>query len=367
MKFLITAIFSLCLFSPTAQAQSAPLVRTADYWKPQKFEAYLKQHPADETNREYALKWYGYGNYQGSLDKLKHHTVQMVRYHPNSRSIVLVNGAAFRAHPQFRLETISRLEKKVQQQPKSKVSHELYYNLALLYRQAALPLPTDPASRLRALRYLQMPLDSKLPTSVDLPSAHKAIHSYQDAIESAKGKKFEMAFYSDQLASLYRYLGRHQEALSICEAALPYADAVSKPGLLVTYGRCLRGANRIDEAKSALNKVKEIDYKWYSGHGPGRNTIEAETELGSIALSQGDIPAAGNHLLSSVKAVKDGYADVFTIRTGEGLPIGFRLAERLLAAKQNEVVVEYCTIVLDKFWKHSAETQQLLKKATAAS
>jgi tetratricopeptide (TPR) repeat protein len=367
MKFLITTILSFSIFISTAQAQVAPSVQSADYWKPHKFEPYLHQHPADEKNREYAVRWYGYGNYQKSLDKLKHHTFQMVRHHPTNRYIVLVNGAAFRAHPQFRLETISRIKKKAQQQPKSKVRHELYFNLALLYHQAALPLPTDPASRLRALRFLQMPLDSKLPTSVNLLSAYKAIHSYQNAIESAKGKKFEMAFYSNQLASLYQYLGRNHEALKVCEAALPHADDVSKPGLLVTYGRCLRSAKRIDEAKSVLREVKEIDHKWYSGHGPGRDTVEAETLLGLIALSQGDISSASSHLLFSVKVVKDKNADLYTIRTSEGLPVGFRLAEKLLAAKQNKVVAEYCQIVLNKFWKNNAETQQLLEKATAVS
>lgn len=363
-SLLVVAVILSNVLVPAAGAQGVASVQTADYWKPQKFEAFLKQHPADEQNREYALKWYGYGNYQKSLGNLKYHTFQMVRHHPSNRYINYVNGAAFYADPQFLSETVSRLERKVKHQRKSRISHEVYANLALICRHGAIPPPTDSASRLRFLRYYQMPSNSPLPKLVNLPLAYKAVHYYKDAIKSSKGNTFGAAFYSDQLATLYRQLGRNQEAIKLCEAALPHADAVSKPGLLVTYGRCLRTANRIEEAKSALRKVKEIDHKWYRGHGPDRDTMEAETVLGLIALSENNLSAASGYLLSSVQLVKD---DSVNIRTRDGLPIGFRLAEKLLAAKQNKAVAEYCQIILNKFWKNNVETQQLLKKATATS
>jgi tetratricopeptide (TPR) repeat protein len=366
-SLLVVAVLSLNILVPAAQAQVTASVPSADYYKPPKFEPFLKQHPADEQNQEYALKWYGYGNYQKSLSNLKYHTFQMVRYHPSNGYISYVNGGAFYAHPQFLLETISRLEKKVDKQHVNRGSEKIYFNLAQLCRQGAIPPPVDAASRLRFLRYYQMPSNSQLPKSVNLPLAYKSVHFYKAAIKSASGDKFSAAFYSNQLATLYRYLGRNQEAIKVCEAALPQADAVSKPGLLVTYGRCLRTANRINDAKSALGKVKEIDHVWYRGHGPDRNTVEAETELGLIALSEGDLTTASNHLLTSVKIVKAENANIYTVRTREGLPVGFRLAEKLLAAKQSKVVTEWCEIILKKFWKSNVETQQLLKKATAAS
>lgn len=369
MKLLpATAVLGLeLLIVLTAQVPVNAQGRPADYWKPQAFETFLKQNPADEKNREFVLRWYGYADLQKNLDKLKYHTFKMVRYHPANGYIVYANSASFRVYPQFRMETISRIEKKIRQQPKSKVIHKIFFNLALLYSQAAIPLSNEPAERVRALRYFQLPPDSKLPVTVDLSAAYKAIHAYQNAIVSAKGKKFEPAFYSDQLASLYHYLGRNQEAIKVCEVALPQADDVSKPGLLVIYGRCLRSLNRIKEAKFVLDQVKTIDYNWYDDHGPGRETIEAEIELSSIALAQGDLAAADAHLLASVKPINPQYANRFVIQNnGNGLPIGFRLAEKLLAAKQNKVVAEYCQIILKKFWNDSTETKQLLKKATAA-
>ena len=56
---------------------------------PDKFEPYLEKYPADEPRRTAALVWYN--RREKNVDRLKYHTVEMVRYHPDNLHIYFEN------------------------------------------------------------------------------------------------------------------------------------------------------------------------------------------------------------------------------------------------------------------------------------
>src|SRR5512138_2286026 len=66
---------------------------------PQSFEVYLREHPEAEYQREEALGWY---HRYGPRERLKDHTLAMVRYHPGNLHILWQNASAFYADPAYR-------------------------------------------------------------------------------------------------------------------------------------------------------------------------------------------------------------------------------------------------------------------------
>jgi len=317
--------------------------------EPAFFEPYLKEHPADWVHRQAALWWYGITE-RPDRERLKYHTLQMVEYHPSSENIEICNITAFYAEPRYMAEVIDRLE---EQERRGHHEREFYNNLAEICEQAAVP-PTDAAHKARFLRYNGLPANTVLRTTVDKRMADKAVGYFRKAIAAAKHDDFYYGFYSTHLATLLEQLGNVKEALAVFHDAKPYVNEIGRTNFLVDYGACLYRAGRLAEAKQILGTVRTSDHEGDMG-GPGHATMEAEIELGYIALTERDTAAATRHLLASCAV--EGCCHNNT----KGLPLD--LARALLRAGKAKAVAKFCETVLTKFTPGQPETKSLLNQA----
>ena len=87
--------------------------------------------------------------------------------------------------------------------------------------------------------------------------------------------------------------------------------------------------------------------------------MKAETELGLLALKSGNKKQAAEYLLSSLN-VK---ANIFNIRTRDGLPANYRLAQKLLQAGRPRPVITYCQHMLRRYPAYEKVTSELLQAA----
>jgi tetratricopeptide (TPR) repeat protein len=269
--------------------------------------------------------------------------------------IYVYNGSAFYLDRAYCLEVISKLEEQVKAGHKES---ELLWILAMTCERAAVPPKwCDEEDRARFLRYYGLPDSTTFPSEIDMSMAERAIGYYRSAITAAGEDRFYVAFYSRQLADLLLDLDRQTEAVGVCEKALPNADETSKPGLLVTYGKALRTAGRLDKAKEVLKQVRSCDKEGNEG-GPGCDTTEAETLVGLIALDESNTAEAARWLLSSCKVQECCHS------TTKGFSLN--LARKLLDAGEYDAVIKFCRIVLDKFTPDQEETKALLKQALDA-
>ena len=321
--------------------------------RPEKFEPFLKENPESEERRSYALRWYSRDERaEKDFDKLKHHTREMIKYHPENMYIYIQNIVSFYRHPEYRLEVIQLLEEQV---AAGQSQHGVYGNLAQACEQGAIPPPCDtPEKKAGFLRYYGLSENTQLPTEVDAGLADKAEQYFRAAITASTGADFRIAFYSRQLADLLVELDKLDEAVAVCERALPYVKQPFKSNFLVTYGACLKAYGRADDAKQILSQVREIDTEGFQ-EGPAHATTDAETQLGLIALKEGNTDTAKQYLLSSCDVQRCCHNSTM------GLPLV--LARKLLKMGQCEVVAKYSRKVVEGFTPWQKETEDLLQKA----
>lgn len=312
-------------------------------------EAFLAKHPDDLRRREAALV--RYGRPEGDSERLRHHTMLMVRYHPESATLVFRNTTAFYRDPRYRAEVIAAMERQVRA---DKRDVAVYVNLARLCEHGAFPVA--PESRARFRHYFGLRADQPVPTRRDDVRLQKAVGYWRAALVPAKG--FERGTVADSLAKLLEKMGRPGEAVTVCRSALPTIDDVNRPDFLVTYGRCLHALKDDASARKILDQVRGCDREGNDDR-PGCATIHAEQSLGRIALGAGDLKAASAHLLASTKVAPCCHS------TTQGLPLG--LARDLEAKGERQAVAQFCRIVLGKFVPDDPETTALLRKVTQAT
>ncbi len=316
-------------------------------------ESYLKGHPADERKRVQVIKLYGRPPL--NVKRLRYHTFQLIKYHPSNPNIYFWSSSAFYIDPKYRAEVISRLEGQLR---KGHTSHHVYWVLARTCDQGAIPPTLDgPEDRAAFMEYNMLPKNTRLPSVIDQRLAKKAIAYYRLAIRKCGGDPFWVSFYSEQLADLMLALGRVQEATTVCRKALPYAEHISRPQSMVTYGWCLEYAGKLAEAKKVLEQVRACDKGGENG-GPGYCTTEAETDLGLIALKEGKPHEAAQHLVAASKVQR--CCQSMT----SGLPL--TLARKLLSVGQTDAVITYCRTALSDFCPGQKDAKELLNRALAA-
>lgn len=331
-----------------------PLPRT-----PEQFEPLLKKEPANEGARSTAIKYYVRPM---NLERLRHHTLQMARYYPANSDIEPYNRTAFHASPHYRQEVADVLEAELKKRSHIEVEH--YFTLGSIYHLGAFPPPKDKESRQRFKKFYHLPPETVLPTELNYALAQKSIYYYSLAVKAAKENKgdpvkaFYIGFSAEHLANVLRRTGAVKESIAVCEAALPLADEVSKPGLLLAYGRCLKRAGELTKAKKSFKQIRRIDQEWTKG--PGSATMQAEAALGLLAFEEKDVKQAAWYLLSSTKV------ETYDFTGWNGLPYNFSLAQKLLEAGQHETVIQYCRAMLSRFRKDNKELNELLRRAAQA-
>jgi tetratricopeptide (TPR) repeat protein len=316
----------------------------------QELEAYLKKHPANEEKRERLLKVYSRDN-KPSLDRLKYHTFEMIKYHPGNDRIAFSNIAAFYMDQQYARDVVSRLEEQVSH---GHANRKVYWLIAYIAKHVALPVDFSGAGNKQDfLRYYGLPKDTAFISEPDKSLVDKSIHYYQLAIDASKGDSFYASFYTQQLGELLEKLNRFDEAIAAYEGIRPTIDDIVKPTFLVDYGSCLRKAGRIPEAKSILKQVRPCDHEGF-GQGPAHDTTRAENLLGEIALDEGNTKQACDYLLSSCNVQKCCH------NTTIGLPK--TLARKLLEKGQYDCVIKYCRTAISKF-AGGIEIKSILQRA----
>ena len=321
---------------------------------PEGFVPYLKAHPSDMAHRQAALVWYE--RRKPDYQKLRENTFEMIKYHPNCLDIIWDNTSAFYAHPDYNAEVISRLRR---EETLGHKEHGFYFVMAKVTEQAAMPpLANSDVSRARFIQYFELPSNTVLRTTIDTPLANSAVDYYRKAVAAAGHENFYPAFYAEDLVSLLVDLKRYDEAVTVCEQHLSDLDDTNKPDYLVTYGSCLHKLHRDDKANKVLSSVRSVDHEGHD-NGPGHATMEAEMQLGEMAMDSGDIAGARLHLLASTNVQPCCH------NVTRGFPL--RLAKRLLAAGQKDAVVQFCTTVLAKFTPNQQQTKELLQSAKAST
>lgn len=354
---------SACRENPanvTAQQTATPIDDRQGYLalseaekSPSSFEPFLEKNPKDHAARVAALNWY---MGEGDIDGLKRHTALMIEHHPAEATIKFANGAAFYQDRQFLISAIEQLEARL---AAGAEGHGVYWNLAGLCEKGAIPpVGVDPQQRAEFLRYYGLPDDTVLLHEVDEELAAKAVQYFRDAIDAASKDDFYVVFYSEQLATLLRRLDRNEEAVQVCERALPHVDKSADPDFLTTYGEALWSLWKLDEAKEVLTSVRKHDAEGFEG-GPGHATTMAETYLGLIALQEGDLTGAGNLLLSSARVHHCCH------NITKGFPL--ILARRLLEAGERNAVAEFCRVVDRDFTPDRPEVRALLEQTLTAT
>ncbi len=319
--------------------------------KPETFEPYLAAHPDDLARREAALVWYS--RRERDEEKLKAHTLEMAKRHPGNMHIYFENSRLFYLDAEYRERVVEAVEGQLEQ---CDDDHNVLWVLAMTCEHNAIPPKCEQAvDRERWLQYYGLPSDYQISMEIDHERAEKAIAYYRRAIAAAEGEDFYPAFYSEQLADLLMALERYEEALVACEAALPHVEEVSKPGLYLSYATCLREADRIEDARKALQEVIAADHEGFDA-GPGHYAAYAYLMLGRIALKEDyDVEAAAKHLLDAASVEPCCHTST------QGMPL--HLARKLLEAGQYEPVEEFCSTILNKFIKSHKPTEELLEKA----
>jgi tetratricopeptide (TPR) repeat protein len=322
---------------------------SAEEMRPESFEPYLAEHPEDNARRTAALIWYD--RREPDPEKLRKHTFEMIRYHPTNYHICWENVTEFYKDQDYRHEVQRALEDQLEA---GHTQHEVYWILAKICQRGAMPpVGDDPDAREWFFRYFGVPEDTVLVEEVDEALAEKAVDYYRSAIRGG-GRDPMGGLYVEGLSKLLIKLDRPEEAAKVCEEALPHADEISKPGLLITYGHLLVQLDEIERAKDALSQVRSIDTEGFEG-GPAHATTEAETSLGLIALGEGDTATAREYLLSSCDVQQCCH------NITRGMPLS--LAKDLLEAGQADAVIEYCETVLREFTPGDEIVERLLDKA----
>jgi hypothetical protein len=322
--------------------------------RPKRFEAYLRVHAADRLRREAALVWYS--RRESDAAKLQQHTLAMVRYHPDDEQIRFANTGEFYADPHYRAAVLALLQRQVARGHREAGT---YFNLGWVQEIASVPRwGSQPGDREAFLRYYELGMATPLPTRIDPKVADAAVASYRAAIRAAGTDVFNASLYSEVLANLLLRLKRPLEAVRVCSSVRRHRPAAADADLAVVYGRALAASDRPREAADALRRVRALDKE--EDGAPGHATLEAETELGLIALAAGRDSEAETHLLNSLEV----HVCCHTARFEYPLT----LARRLLERGEQKVVIAYCERALSKFGLDGMDrTRELLREARASS
>jgi len=166
-RFTVPILLLTLLFANVVSAAKSPvsnLPRLAKgygrallmdcFFPKQALEAYLKKHPDNEAKREELLKLYSRDD-KLNLDRIKYHTFEMIKYHPNNNYIAWSNCAAFYMDQQYARDVISRLEDQVSH---GHTNREVYWLIAYISEHIALPLDFyDAAGKNRILKAYGLP------------------------------------------------------------------------------------------------------------------------------------------------------------------------------------------------------------------
>ena len=314
-------------------------------------DAYLAKNPGDIVRLVGVLTQFSTGK-RPKDERLEQYTLLLIERLPSASVIQHANTSRVIANPQYRDRLVARLEEQV---AKGQTNHGVYDNLAFICELGTWVI--EPKRREQFLRWHRLPADTELPDKPDPLLLAKAIRYYGAAADAAKGDPFYEGFHLEALGRLFRINKRFAEAAKACERALPVTGDTSRSSLLVTYGKCLKGADKPDEAEKQLRKVRKADGKSYE-QGPGCATMEAETLLGQIALQRGDVKSACQRLKASTDVNRCCH------NTTAGFPLS--LAEELLKRGEADAVIAHCKRVLKDFTPKDTETEALLKNAQEA-
>lgn len=318
--------------------------------RPEFFERYLTKHPEAEAHRDAAM-WH-YCAEEPDDSKLKHHTFEMIRYHPDNSDIHYYNVSLFYRDAQYRDRVAEALEGQLADHPSN---HTILWILAMTYEHGAVAMEfANDEDRESWLSYRKLPLDHDLPTETDTERADKAAEYYRAAIAAASDDGFHPAFYAEQLADLLAERELYEEALEACETAIPGADDISKPRLYLTYARCLYHVDRAPEALAAAQAAADSD-RGGSGGGPACTAAKAHILRGHILLEQGDVDAATEELLAAASVERCCHTKAYGI--------SLALARELMEAGEYKAVEEFCTQVLAKFGGNADATKHLQYQA----
>lgn len=321
----------------------------ADEKQPDRFEPYLEKHPADFDRRTAALIWYS--RRERHDERLKHHTFEMIKHHPESMHIYFANNALFFAEPEYREEVIASLERQLQ---RGHANADVYRNLALACKQGALPRTfKNESDRERFLRYYKLPDDIVLPSERNELLAEKALRYWRRAYDTAELES--QPLYAQQLVELLIEIDQHQKASETAEEILTSVPALRKDAsFLYSYGRSLKAIGQTDKARNVLAQVRQHDDEGFD-NGPACLTMRAELMLGEMALERSDTETAVRHLKASLNVQRCCH------NATQGVPL--KLAERLLEKGKHTAVIDFCETALETFVPDQPETQSLLTRA----
>lgn len=146
------------------------------------------------------------------------------------------------------------------------------------------------------------------------------------------------------------------KALTYYERAYELSDALSRSYLLPELADLALAAERPDQARGFAQQML-ADPQNPDDWNAGNNFHTAHQVLGTIALAEGDVDAAAEHLIESGRTPGSPQLNSFGPQT--------RLAAQLLEAGQDQAVIEY----LDRcreFWEMGQEDLAEWKKSIRA-
>jgi tetratricopeptide (TPR) repeat protein len=314
-------------------------------------EAELKKKPGNETILDFLMFYYSW--HERDKAKLREYTLQMVQLHPANSQICGYPISEFYVNPRFRDEVTAALERQI---PSHTKKSGLYWNLARIYQDAAIPpLPKDvsPERKERWFSYFDVPASTPIRTEINYAIAAKSESYFRKAISLVKGDKFYYSFYAAQLAKLLLDLDRGDEAIAIYEDAINHTETRYAADDHLSLGAIYRKRQEYDKARLHYQTAIKDDTE--ENPSKGHVTARAYTGLGLMALSQLNIAEAEKDLLLSANEPKP-----CAHTTTQGMPLD--LAEALIAQGHSEAPREYLKIVLQKFTPEDQEVKSVLDR-----
>lgn len=317
--------------------------------RPEEFEPILETSPDDLEARESAMSWYAL--FAPDAAKAKHHTREMLRWHPDSHSIYANNITLFDREPAFRGEVESALEA---MRATGRREHGLLATLAsVVAHRAIAPRFESDVHRHFWLQYFGLPDDYPIESHASEARARKAVGYLREAIAAAHDPEdsFSVGLCAKQLLDLLIGLNQPEKAADAAAEILRASERAPMPELQLTYGSLLSDLGRWNEARTAFEAAIEEDQGQFQscGHLPAR----ARLGLGTVALvHDDDLARAIEHLLAASAVAPC----IHTRRQG----VGVGLAQRLVDRGERDAVRRYCETVLRDVCPSDRSTQLLL-------
>ncbi|HJN16336.1 MAG TPA: hypothetical protein QGH10_12615 [Armatimonadota bacterium] len=302
---------------------------------PEFFEPYLLEHPGSEALRRQALVHYSLK--ERDEEKLKHHTLLMIEHSPGNNDIHYMNGRLFSEDPEYTDEVIRRLEAANEASPGDAEILAVLAGVCEAGAREARWAPGRDADRLEEL-------------------TDKALSYYEGAVDAAGDDDFHMAFYSKQWADLLATNDRTEEAVDVCEAAIPMAGGIAEISLFLTYAECLYDLDRLDEAMDVAQAAIDADGA-RERRDPDCHTTRGHHIRGRILLDRDDVDGAVAALMAGTEVEACPHNKSF----GPNLD----LAKRLLKRGRHADVEAFCDAVIDRHNPMSDGVRELREKARA--